>query len=313
MLSLGLHAAEPAATLTLRERVVLPGSSLRLGDLAEVKGEAALVAVLRELPLGEAPRAGYRDRRLRSQLARLVDARLPSARRRLLWQGSEQVEIEVASQRYAGARLIEAASVSLQRTLEAEGGRVEISPAGAVADLELPPGTVTLTARMTPGSVPRSRLSVWVDLSVDGRFVRSQTVPLRLTLWRPVWRARAALAREALLDCGQLERVEVDVAALAAVPFGPDCTAGLRIRHPIAAGETLLASRVEAAPAVRQGQNVVLELASGAVRIEAAAVALADAQLGQPVRVRPSHADEPVQARVVAAGRVVAQGDREWK
>lgn len=313
MLSALAHGAEPGATVTLRERVMVGQVAPTLGDLAEIAGgDARLKADLAALPVGPAPRAGYRDRRLRAQLAKLVDARLPAARRRVVWQGSDSVEIETAAQRFSGRAVSEAAQAFLRRELASPGGRVEVAEASPTADLDLPPGTVSLSARLAPAAAIRSRQTVWVDLAVDGRFVRSQTVALRLAVHRPVWRAKVALARGAALDCAQLEQAEADVAALAAEPFGPDCAEGRRLRQTVAAGDVLLANRVEAAPAVAQGQNVILQLAAGAVRLETPAVALADAALGQTVRVRPARGDDAVAARVIAAGRVAAEGEGKW-
>jgi flagella basal body P-ring formation protein FlgA len=68
---------------------------------------------------------------------------------------------------------------------------------------------------------------------------------------------------------------------------------------------TLAAAHVEARPSVTKSEQVAVRVVQGAVTIETVGTALADARVGELIKVKNTNTNESYTARVVAAGAVV--------
>ena len=80
--------------------------------------------------------------------------------------------------------------------------------------------------------------------------------------------------------------------------------AGWRTTKALEEGEPLTPANSRPAPAIARGDWVVLHLKTGMVELEGRARALQDGEMGQVVKVRSANSANPVEARVVAPGRV---------
>jgi flagella basal body P-ring formation protein FlgA len=85
-----------------------------------------------------------------------------------------------------------------------------------------------------------------------------------------------------------------------------DHAAPLRSLRSLRAGEALTANNAAPALPVSRGEWVTLQFNTGAVQMEGRAEALQGGGLGQVVRVRLARGSAPVEARIVARGRVEA-------
>ena len=177
-------------------------------------------------------------------------------------------------------------------------------------DLSLPGGAPTLHARLPAGTLLARRMVVNVDIEVDGRHWRTIPVWFAVQAWRPVWVARAPMAAGQPIGSEQfvVERREVAALASPALPGGQPLE-GLQLRGALATGAVLTAAAIEARHAVARNQPVQVRVSAGHVELLTSGVALADARIGEPVRVLNPTSRQTYAARVVADGLVVA-GER---
>jgi flagella basal body P-ring formation protein FlgA len=84
----------------------------------------------------------------------------------------------------------------------------------------------------------------------------------------------------------------------------PAPQAGMVLSRSVAAGEALPLGSVRRAPAVRRGATVELEVEAGAAMLRAPATAEADAEIGEPVRVRNHWNGRGQVGKVAGNGRV---------
>jgi flagella basal body P-ring formation protein FlgA len=191
-----------------------------------------------------------------------------------------------------------------------QGGPIELRPLDedGAADLTPPPGAVSLHARVAEGTALARRMVVSVDIHIDRQHWRTVPVWFAVRAWRPVWVARAPLA------AGQVTRAEHfvvqqrEVAALNALPVPSDRQLDAwRLRRSLERDAVLTVAQVEPLPAVARNQPVRVHVQAGHVELQAAGVALADARIGERVRVLNPASRESFAARVVAAGLVVAE------
>ncbi|MES2938220.1 MAG: flagellar basal body P-ring formation chaperone FlgA [Pseudomonadota bacterium] len=295
--------------IALRADASAPQRLVRLGDVATIRTtDLDTIRRLVDLPLGQAPRAGARVVLERQAVADWIRRRLGIAGERLQWGGGERSSLASSAQQADRLDIERTARAALHRWLAARSSRFDIDSTGIPAGLQLPPGRVDLAARPFPaGQQPSSRMVVWVDVSVDGSFARTVPVSFAVDAYKQAWVAAAPVGAGAALAPQMLERREVELASHGApLEMDGDHILSLRSRRPLRAGEALTAHNAAPALPVARGEWVTLQFNTGAVQMEGRAEALQGGDLGQVVRVRMARGSAPVEARIVAHGRVEA-------
>lgn len=292
--------------VALKSSAVATARQYVLGDVADVlAADPELAHELAGLTVGQAPRPGYPSRVPRAEFAHYLRLKYPQLADRLAWEGAASVTIESTGVRYDRQAIVDFAARELRARLEAGGGQVDVQPSDHVTPIELPPGDVTFKVRDSGADIrPAKRLCVTVDVLVDGAFYRSVPVWFSASVVRNVLKARRDLPAGQTADRQDFEVASQDVTDLATMPLAVTANlAGLRLKRPLAAGAALQQGILEVAPAISRGEDVTIELASQAIRLEAKGVALSEALIGQSIRVKTS-GNEILVAKVVAPGVV---------
>jgi hypothetical protein len=239
-----VHLPESQVRIDMRADFVARTPEVRLGDVADLyTRDLPTIQRLSALSLGRAPSAGTEAVLRRDVIARWVRSRLGIDADRIDWGDVEETHVRTLEQHVSAARIEQAANNALREWLGHRASRYEINTLALPGDVKLPVGEVELKARpLAVNLTPQSRMVVWMDVLVAGRFVR--TVPVSFAV---------AAHRDAR---------------------------------------------------VVRGDWVALHVTSGLVQVEQRAQALQDGQLGQVVKVRAANNANPVEARVVAPGRV---------
>lgn len=133
--------------------------------------------------------------------------------------------------------------------------------------------------------------------------------------WRLLWpvaiqaRTEVLVARQALpagstLDERHVMRQLRDVASLPQGAVRPDQAEGLQTRMAVTAGSVIAQAQVRPVPLVRRGQQVMLRVEGNGISIGMAGEALADAGIGETVRVRNLSSGRQLEGMVSASGDV---------
>jgi flagella basal body P-ring formation protein FlgA len=308
---LALHAgtarADAAAApvrIELRAEAVVTGPQVRLGDVAVIETlDLPMLERLVTLPLGPAPRTGAAVRLERGPLERWIRARTGLGPERIAWAGADSVGVRTAVVTVAGEAVAQRACEALDEAIRQRGLRGDHPAPAAPQDVDVPVGSVELRPRPVSQAAVLSRHpTVWVDLLVGGRFVRTVPVAFDLTVYGPAFVARdRRMPGDALGSAVEVR--EVPWSGLDVLPVDQD-PARLQVRRPVEPGTTLTRDRVEAAPVVRRGSWVTLRLGGGLVSLQGRAEVLEDGRQGQAVHVRPPSSDGPILARVTGPGVV---------
>jgi flagella basal body P-ring formation protein FlgA len=301
-----MHAAALLCVLALSPDAVVAQRHVSLASIASVEcSDKVMTQTLERLVVANAPRAGAIERLTRETLDNRVRALAPAMRGALQWEGANAVNVRVALAAYDGERIRTAALEQVARALQGRYERLE-TRAGAVEDLSLPAGEVTLRPRpLALGGRLPSRQPVWIDLHVDGVFHRAVVVPVEIAAYAPVLVAREDLAPGREVLARDFETRSLDVTRVAGEPVTADTAlATFRTRKTLHAGDALVREAVEARPAVTRGENVTLQMHAASLQLEATAVALADARIGDMVWIKRDTAGDSLRARVVAPGIV---------
>lgn len=298
--------AAPAARIVVRPSAVVAEREVRLGAIATIEGEEETARKLAALVVARTPRPGYTESLAVAELKRRVRNSFPAIRDRIEWSGAKAVSIESASSAWDGSRVQALAVQHARAWLAARYERFEVRGAGDPVDLLLPPGEVALVPRELPAhGAPLARMQVWIDVNVDGVFHRAVMVPVAAQVFGTALIARSDLAagREARAADFETQSIELTQVSGAVVPPGTRLE-GQRFRRALPAGAVLLEESLQPRPAVLRGDTVTLQLKSELLQVEARAVALADAAVGERLWVKRDPAGEPVRVEVVSPGIV---------
>lgn len=293
---LGTAYADGPQNVLLRERIVVEGGAVTLGDLFEgVEGEAA------DVRLARAPQPGGRN---------FLDpawVRREAARHGLVWAnatGTERVTIERASHAISASEIAE----MIAGQLYIETGRPhEVTLSNRMMTLHAPVGSsgglelvrLDMESRSGPFRAEILTHAGADTVTIAGRADPVIDVPV---LARP-------MARGEIIEAGDIEwvslradRVRADALMSEAGMIGQEARRALR------AGEALRAFDLRAPAAVSRGETVALVFQSGPLTLTARARALENAALGQSARFVNLQSNRTVEAVVEAPGRARVSG-----
>jgi flagella basal body P-ring formation protein FlgA len=210
-----------------------------------------------------------------------------------------------APQRVDAARVVAVARAALDKQLAGDSAHAQVAVVGTPEDIMVMPGQLALQARHSAGRWPRARVSVPVDISVDGKVVRSATVWFSLSVQRNVLGYASDAAAGALPASLKFVPQDTDVAALqASTVADPHDLDGKRLRHSVQAGAPVMADDFEKVPDVDRRGRVQVIASFGSVRMQTKGISAGAGNVGDTVSVLVDGAEAPVRARITARGVV---------
>lgn len=293
--------------IELRAQAEVAGRQYTLGDIARIDAEDGRERRrLEALIIADTPPLGHSKTYTRSGMERKLGRRHLFTRGKFRWTGAQSITVRGKGQPIEGDSLVDAAAVELARFHGAHYKSLELRPVGDVQGLQAPFGKVELHARPMPADGISRRVGVRVDVRIDGNHYRTVPVWFEGRAVRPVMTAKFPRQSGEPLRTADFAWTPLDVAAYASGPVPAEelMSERLRLRRPLAAGEPLLREHVEERPAVARNDSVKVALAQGGIVIETNGIALADAHVGEPVKVRNPESNEQFAALVVAPGVV---------
>ena len=298
------HAGQALVRIELAPGTRVARPEVTLGEIASLSSENLdVLKRLMALPLGPAPRVGEPARLSRADLMRWIRARTGIEAGQVAWEGSETTQLYRASGDIPASQLVATAGDALRAWLGERSARALITPDASVRDVAAPFGQSMLKVRPIPAQAPLARrMLVWVDLWVEGNFVRSIPVGFEVQAFGPAYVAAQDLPAGSRVEAPALAVREIDLAGRAApLQSAPE---GQQLRNALPAGQVLTAKDVQPQAAVTRGDWVALRLRSGGIELESRVEALQGGRVGQLVSVKPGNASAPILARVVGPGQV---------
>lgn len=296
--------------LDLHADAVATGKTVLLGDLLSIQTQnSALQTRMGALAVAPVPRPGAMEKYTRGELEQFVRSHLLPYTGKLSWVGANSVKVHAAAQMLQTGDMVDAVKQEVMQTLGARFSHVGMELAAPVPALDLSPGKVSWQVRAVDADHLLSRLPVWVDISVDGRYSRTAVLSYALKLGQIVRVARrdlpaGSVIAESDFDSKQEDVTEVVQEVLQANEF----EAGARTKKSIRKGQILMRDQLSPQGMVLRGDSVKLLLSDGGLQIETRAIAEQDGVIGQRVKIRPETSVAAVTGLIVGPGVVRVEG-----
>jgi flagella basal body P-ring formation protein FlgA len=291
---LSLVAGE--VTAVLRPVVSVASERATLGEVAELSGDAALIAVIRDLPVVELP--DLRERELEAgETRRAIGHGLGSL---LIVSGTSRVTRR--GRTIAEADIVQAA----RATIVADGDEMVITTLRSSGALVVPDGGSEVTMVAQP--LDQSRTG---DIPFKVRLMRGEVevaralVTLRVVRHRQMVVASRILRRGERIGDGDVRSERLAVSRVGAASLTAHEIIGHEARMDLAEGTPLTAAVIILPPNVRAGQGIVLRVNTERFQLTAKGEALNDGHIGETISVRRETDGRTVRGKVIADGQVL--------
>ncbi|TYP00186.1 flagella basal body P-ring formation protein FlgA [Geothermobacter ehrlichii] len=295
--------AAQALTIDWRQRAIIDGSELTLGEIADIEADRNMKAYLENLRLGPAPRPGQEVRidslELRQRLLQ-IDPDLSGS----VFTGADVVVVKRGGIRVGTERLRRILDDYLvKQSRNYPGVRLSFQNLQFPPPFVLPRGELRSEVRPSDPDLLKTR-SFNLIFRVNGRVERNLTVRGEV-----VGRARVAvltrdLPRGTLLGADDVTLAEREINRLHQPFFQMEELPGKKLKRSLRRGDVLTHGVVATPPVVRRGQPVTIVLRSGALSLSAKGIAKRDGKPGETIPVRNIGSQKIILCRVTGPGQV---------
>lgn len=302
VIAAGAYAAD---TLTFKEEAVVRGTTVRLGDLAEIGGDNA--AALANIEVTAAPAPGS---------SKNLNASLVASRLRNAGLDPSSIEIKGASQIRATASSMEISkemlAESLRQFIERE---MPWDPTDAEIEVPLPlenvvtaEGEVTLAWRANPQYKYLGPGAFRGTIAVDGKVERTLVCKAIIEAYGEVAVAAREIPRARMISLQDLEMKKVP---LSSVPAGAlwegERIVGMVAKKTFFAGQFMSMRDLESRLLIKRNQMVLVEMRAGAVHLATQAKATVDGRAGDVITCINPGSGESFEGTVRSDGVVVME------
>jgi len=288
----------------LPEVDVQPAKPVTLGDIADIRGPAAMVEKTRSIVVGLGPLPGktacvYSDRivaRIQAELHAPIEVK-----------GAEATTLLGKSVRIEGTRLAELAKSYLESQLPSDAYTYEVTVCRVPDDLVVASGSsYELRARLLNAMITPGPKAVAVDVVVDKKIVATTSVAFTVRAIAEVLTATRAIRQGEPIGPDNVRWESRDTTRIK-TPITRDSgnVFGWIAKAPIAAGAVLTSTDIAPQFVVRKGETVSVTVTCGLVKLDTVGEVRQDGRIGDLIRVRPAISSQDVQARVIAPGTVL--------
>jgi len=284
--------------IAVRPEAEVRNSMVTLGEIASIQGADS--KRLMDIQVCAAPLPGRCRQVTKSQI-------MVSLRKAGLADGTfdilspESIVIKRAFNTITGQQLFGTAKQYIISS-SATDSIISVEPARLPNDEQVPVGKLELRVKENTKCASKGRISVPVEIVVEGKVYRTVNVPVLARVLAPVLVAVQPISSSSILN---KQNCALEVRDITFLPDdvvtsepGTDWTASLTIPQ----GAVIRKSWLSQPPAVHAGEAVVVVVTNGGVRVSDKGIAAQDGRLGQKIKVRFPGQTREVHATVTGVG-----------
>jgi flagellar basal body P-ring formation protein FlgA len=292
--------------LTLREKAVVSGPEIRLGDLADLAAAVdGMSADLAGLSIGPSPMPGETRIVTRTEVGRILEAADLSG---IAIAGAPSIRISRSSRSLTQVEVAQVLKSHIASVTAWEPDEIEVRSIRNLKDVLVPEGNTAL--RFILKSPPSSfrNLLLPLEVSVDGRSARTVYITADVRINAAVMQAARMLPFGTALTGDDIRQARIEITdPRAAYVRKAEAATGKILRRSIKIGELITEDALSDPLVVRSGDTVRLRLEQQNIRLVILARAEQDGRVGQSIRVRNLEFARVMKALVVGPGEVLIQ------
>lgn len=180
--------SETKTNIYLKDFAWIEGTSVQLGEIAEIEGNEELVERLKKIKITSAPTLG-KSRVINQDYiwVRLYQSKIKA--QEVIFQGAKEVKITVLSNTIEKEQVLRAIEDSLSTFLkeeEVEEMEVEIGRVAFSFPLLVPVGGLRLQGKISSSSFDSSRLTILMEIYINENLYRTLSIPLKIKIFKEV-------------------------------------------------------------------------------------------------------------------------------
>lgn len=297
-------AAQSRPTIKLSPETIVSTDVIKLGNIAEISGDAAKIERLKQITLGYAPRAGM-FREIRREQITLAIAAAGFAENEIALAAPPQILVRRAAQILDENLIKTAVESEVLKNFQAANVAAKLVRCELPAAISLPAGEISVKANAANVRNFFAPFAVAVEIRVDNLVVKRISVTAQVEAFADVLVANRALSANEKI-------AETDVRAenrrlekpLASYFVNYEKLRGAFLLKNVAEGAELTADAVAAGVVIKNGDPVKIEGVSGKIKLIVTGEARAAGRIGDRISVKNTQSGAILQAFVVDEGLV---------
>lgn len=223
----------------------------------------------------------------------------------------EQIDVTRTASTITGQAMFEAVRDFVTTSVQWPGN-VTVEPVRLPTDQLSPAGKVEIKVHQGMQPIRKGRTTIQIDIVVDGQPKISVQVPVIIHVFAPVLVTTQSIAKGEALTISNTAIEECEITSLSDDIQTGSPTIGIVAKIPIGQGTAVRGSWVAVPPAIHSGDNVIVVVCVGAVRISDKGTAISDGRTGEQIKIRlQGNTTREVSGTVVSPGLVeIDQGGR---
>ncbi|MEM7468789.1 MAG: flagellar basal body P-ring formation chaperone FlgA [Pseudomonadota bacterium] len=287
-------------SLQMKALAIVSDGQVLVQDVVENPSQYDLLGSVLSAPIASTPVSGASRIINRPQVLAAIAANHPALARTLQITGANSCRVERLAQTHQVSIIEKAARSFLDKQLGSQHRNLKIELDSNGRHLNLPVGEVSYKPWMRAQDQVSSRMTVWVDVLVDGE--THSVVPIRFSAnaLQMVPVAIGPLAKGSAIDFDQIKMDYVDVAGVQGVP-APSLPSllGKELIHHVAPGEVITLEAIRVEPMISAGDQVIAMATTGNITVKSEAIARADGTVNETIPLVNSRSGEQFVGRVV--------------
>lgn len=299
-----MSGASIKATIHLKDSAEVSGSSIYLGQIANIEGDEALVKKIERIKVASSPLPGKtRNLNLDYIWVRLYQHRID--REEILFKGAKEVKVTRSFNLMEKEELLEKVKELVSPLVKGKNVVVDIDSSKISFPLVIPPGKVGLEGKIFPPVGLYGSSRALVDIYIDNKLLRTVSLPLKFKEFQEVLVVRRSLVRGHILTSLDLamEKREINRDSSDLVTDISNAL-GSQLARSLPAGSVLEKKILKPPLLANQGDLVTLIAETPSVRVLAKGKALEKGGEGEIIRVLNIDSHKSLEGRIVDVNTV---------
>lgn len=305
MLLIWAHSPAFGLEVTVQQKAVVRGDTVRLGDIAGFDPvNDSRVSKLKGIEISASPAPGSDSTISKDLIIYRLNPYI-SADKEIFVRIPEALTVQRSTQLISEDRLEEIYMEYVRENSGWSEEQIRFEDVHTPGTIALPEGKLQWYVQDRKNRDFIGNVSLTIDFSVEGRLVRKVPVSGKISVRKETIKAAGRIERGRIISASDIVSVNEN-----SVHYRKDSVVdkediiGKRAVRTIQADQTILAGMVENTPPVKKGDRVIINAENSELRVTASGEALQDGQTGDQVEVLNIQSGRKIFATVKGSGVV---------